>query len=97
MGIFLAAVIALLVLDCLQTLDIKNHPGVYEKNVILGRHPSDAKIMVYFSAWIAIAILSMVFLSQELMLLLFSIIFVVQIKVIYDNKRLGLRFTPWKK
>jgi hypothetical protein len=37
-----------LVLDAAQTLDIKNHPDLYETNPLLGRHPSDAKIVAYF-------------------------------------------------
>lgn len=37
-----------LTLDAMQTLDIKNHPDLYETNPLLGRHPSDAKIVAYF-------------------------------------------------
>ena len=37
-----------LLLDCFQTLDIKNHDDMYENNKILGRHPSDVKIVGYF-------------------------------------------------
>ena len=35
--------------DMAQTLDIKRHPGIYEANKILGKHPSDAKIVTYFA------------------------------------------------
>jgi hypothetical protein len=35
-------------LDAAQTLDIKNHPDIYETNPLLGRHPSDLKIGAYF-------------------------------------------------
>ncbi|MGZ3159365.1 MAG: hypothetical protein ACXU7H_09790, partial [Burkholderiaceae bacterium] len=35
-------------LDAAQTFDIKNHPDLYEKNPLLGRHPSDLKIGAYF-------------------------------------------------
>lgn len=31
--------------DMLTTLDIKNHPDLYEQNPIMGRHPSDAKVI----------------------------------------------------
>lgn len=31
--------------DMLTTLDIKNHPDLIETNIILGKHPSDAKII----------------------------------------------------
>jgi len=37
-----------LLLDYSQTRDIKNHPGMYETNPILGKHPSDDKIATYF-------------------------------------------------
>jgi len=37
-----------LALDAAQTLDIKNHPNLYETNPLLGRHPSDTKIVAYF-------------------------------------------------
>lgn len=37
-----------LLLDAAQTLDIKNHPDLYETNPLLGRHPSDTKIVAYF-------------------------------------------------
>jgi hypothetical protein len=34
--------------DYLQTIDIKNHPGMFEKNIILGLHPKDNRVTVYF-------------------------------------------------
>lgn len=39
----------LLVADWQQTLDIKNHKTIHEKNPILGEHPSDARINAYFA------------------------------------------------
>ena len=36
-------------IDCLQTLDIKNHPGMREINPVLGEHPSDKRIVGYFA------------------------------------------------
>jgi hypothetical protein len=33
-----------------QTRDIKNHPGMYEQNPLLGRSPSDTRIRNYFLA-----------------------------------------------
>ncbi len=35
----------LIVIDALQTLDVKNHPELYEMNALLGAHPSDARIL----------------------------------------------------
>lgn len=92
----LIVAVVLLIADCLQTLDIKNHPNLHEKNKILGKHPSDAKVIIYFSVWILITAACSL-LSVELFLLYCLILIVVQSKVIFDNKRLGLRFIPWKK
>lgn len=94
--LMLAISIVLLVLDCLQTLDIKNHPSLHEKNKILGKHPSDARIVIYFSVWIAASAATFFLCRPELSLLFFVILASVQLRVIPNNKRLGLRFTPWK-
>lgn len=40
---------SLLVADWAQTLDIQNHSDQHESNVLLGRHPSDAKVDAYFA------------------------------------------------
>lgn len=37
-------------MDYKQTLDLKNHPGMYEMNPVLGKHPSDSKVRNYFAA-----------------------------------------------
>jgi hypothetical protein len=42
------AVEATLYLDYLQTVDIKNHSGMFEKNIILGLHPKDNRVTAYF-------------------------------------------------
>jgi len=41
-------VVTSLLVDMAQTLDIKNHEGLYETNPILGKHPSDKKVVSYF-------------------------------------------------
>lgn len=41
-------------LDWGQTMDIANHPDLYERNRILGRHPSNATINTYFATSILI-------------------------------------------
>lgn len=48
--------IVIRLIDQFQTHDIKNHPGMYEKNWILGRHPDDDKIRIYFLVTNAVAI-----------------------------------------
>ena len=47
MGLELAFAMLMLI-DYWQTRDIKNHPGYYETNPLLGKHPSDARIRNYF-------------------------------------------------
>lgn len=34
--------------DLVQTLDIKNHPGLRETNWFLGEHPSDGKVAIWY-------------------------------------------------
>lgn len=43
-----AAFWTLLAIDYGQTRDIKNNPGMYETNPLLGKHPSDERIRNYF-------------------------------------------------
>lgn len=42
------AFVGVLTLDYAQTRDIKNHDWAYEKNPLLGKHPSDTRIRNYF-------------------------------------------------
>mgnify|MGYP001319298786 CR=1 FL=1 len=37
-------------IDMLQTLEIANNDAYYEKNKIMGRHPSEAQVITYFIA-----------------------------------------------
>ena len=37
-------------IDMLQTLEIANNDNYYEKNKILGKHPSEAHVVAYFVA-----------------------------------------------
>ena len=77
-ALFVASQVAVLA-DIRTTLDIKNHPGGFEKNPVLGRHPSDAKILalgglsmaVQAAAWYALPspwrnVLSGVMLTVEI-------------------------------
>jgi hypothetical protein len=45
-----AAAEALIVVDVLQTLDLKRHSDLSERNALLGSHPSDAKLVLLGSA-----------------------------------------------
>lgn len=46
-GLFVVTNISL-VLDMMQTLDLKNHSGYTESNPIMGQHPSDKVVIGYF-------------------------------------------------
>ena len=37
-------------IDMLQTLEIANNDNYYEKNKIMGKHPSEAQVVTYFIA-----------------------------------------------
>ena len=37
-------------IDMLQTLEIANNDNYYEKNKILGKHPSESQVITYFIA-----------------------------------------------
>jgi len=56
---------ALMVADAAQTHDIARHPNMEEINPILGKHPSNAKINVYFAASMAAQYLIAQALSDE--------------------------------
>ena len=40
---------ALKTIDCLQTIEIARNPDYYELNPIIGKHPSEEKVIAYFA------------------------------------------------
>lgn len=84
-----------LLMDWRQTLDIKNHQGFKELNPILGDHPSDLKIHIYFSAWIFIVAVACMFVDGDnpraALLVICMIRTAQELFVISKNKKLGLR------
>jgi hypothetical protein len=88
-----AATLALLLWDSRQTLDIKNHPGYTEINILLGKHPGDIKIIVYFIlasalyAYVALQILTGAWLYVWL-----AGWAAMEIWCIQNNLRIGLKF-----
>lgn len=44
---------ALHLIDWRQTMDIPRHPEQYETNVVLGKHPSNSRIHLYFASTLA--------------------------------------------
>lgn len=71
--------VALLALDWKQTLRIAKLPEPYhETNWVLGRHPSDRRIGIYFSSWIAATILVAIWFPAPLGLIACAIMVVVE-------------------
>ena len=89
--ILIIGVIILLVVDCLTTLDIKNHPDMYETNLILGPHPSDSKILVYFAICNIIFCMVALALSDTIQYIWIGAWAIVEIRYIINNLKLGLK------
>lgn len=85
------AIGAAYVVDYRQTLDIKNHPGMYETNPILGKHPSDVKIKNYFIASSVVTLGAVYLLPKHYRPYLIGGVLAVEVVVIGNNKRIGLR------
>lgn len=88
-GLLVAAESSLAV-DMLQTLDIKRHPGHFETNPILGRHPSDPAVIGYFAACGAATYLAWRELPRPWRLLLPLAVIAVQVPQVSRNARAGI-------
>jgi hypothetical protein len=74
------------------TMDIKRHPGLRELNPILGAHPSDAKVTVYFAGaaaatWALASALPPVYRAAYL-----GGVVVVECAIVAHNAHLGLTY-----
>ena len=80
-------------IDYSQTLQIKNHPGLYETNKLLGKHPSDGKITrgLLISS-VAIGGVSAI-LPPKYRKIFLGTLTVCKISVIKHNKSMGLSIT----
>lgn len=87
----LGAIVATYVVDYRQTLDIKNHPGMYETNPILGKHPSDVRVRNYFIASGLTTLGVTYLLPKQLRPYLIGGVLTLEIGVIDHNKHIGLR------
>jgi hypothetical protein len=84
------AIGALFAIDAAQTLDIKRNPESWERNPLLGSHPSDKKIISYF---LTAAILHTVLadsLSAKHRAWLQNGTIAVELIVVGNNRRIGL-------
>lgn len=85
-----ATAVALLATDYAQTRDIKNYSDAHERNPILGRHPSDGRIAVYFVTATA-GILTAAHMMPEYRTTILGAVIAVEAVVILQNHQLGLR------
>jgi hypothetical protein len=78
-------------IDCHQTLQIKDHPELHETNPILGRHPSDVKVIVYFVLCATALALITIFCPRPLLsIAVMSGTLSLEVWVIRRNFKLGL-------
>jgi len=89
--ILIISVIILLVLDCLTTLDIKNHADLHETNLILGQHPTDTKIILYFLICMIVFCMGALLLLEPFCYIWISVWTVVEIYCLFNNFKLGLK------
>lgn len=83
---------ALMVLDYKTTLDIKNHPGIYETNPILGRHPSDGYIATYFVTAAALQFVVATLLPKQYQPYFQYVTIGLEVGAVSNNVSMGLKF-----
>lgn len=88
-----AAVLTTFAIDYRQTLDIKNHPGMYETNPILGKNPTDRQVKQYFVGASLVTLAAVYLMPAEYRKYFIGGALVMQIYTVGNNKRLGLRAT----
>lgn len=77
--------------DYKQTLDIKNHEWAYERNVLMGRNPSDTRIRNYFLGMSISGLALTYVLPSEYRKYAIATGLALEISATQKNKRLGLR------
>lgn len=77
--------------DYKQTLDIKNHRGLYETNPILGKHPGDAHVRNYFVASSVATLVTLYVLPSSYRNVLLRAGLAVEFAVTHNNAALGLK------
>lgn len=93
--LFVLALISLVV-DCCQTLDIKNHSNIHESNPLLGPHPSDNIIIVYFFVCMALLVAAHWALPAIVFHFITSLVFSLEVWVIIRNVVNGCNLQFWR-
>ena len=78
-------------IDMLQTLEIANNDAYYEKNKILGKHPSEAEVVTYFIARGLVHYQATRMIPQRYRNLFHGYNVVYNYNVIRDNHNIGIR------
>ena len=78
-------------IDMLQTLEIANNDAYYEKNKILGKHPSEAEVVTYFIARGLVHYQATRMIPQRYRNFFHTYNVVYNYSVIRDNHQLGIR------
>ncbi len=78
-------------IDMLQTLEIANNDDYYEKNKILGKHPSEAQVVTYFIARGIAHFHATKIIPEKYRSLWHGYNVVYNYDVIRDNHQLGIR------
>lgn len=78
-------------IDMLQTLEIANNDDYYEKNKILGKHPSEAQVVTYFIARGIAHFHATKMIPEKYRSLWHGYNVVYNYDVIRDNHQLGIR------
>ncbi len=86
-----AAFAALTVMDWQQTHDIARHPGMFELNPLLGRHPSAGRIDRYFAASLLAHVALARILAPQYRVTFQRATIVAEAVVVGRNTYLGLR------
>ena len=78
-------------IDMLQTLEIANNDKYYETNKILGKHPSEAEVVTYFTARGLAHYQATRMIPQRYRNFFHGYNIVYNYNVIRDNHQLGIR------
>ena len=81
---------SLLVSDYQQTIQIRHHKSLHETNIILGKHPSNDRIEVYFGSVIVSHLIISDLLSNKYRDYFLDGTIGLELIVVGHNKQLGL-------
>jgi hypothetical protein len=83
---------ALMFVDYKQTLHIADNPNLYEQNPVLGKHPSDSKVNLYYAIWAPLHAAVSCMLAPRYRTMWQSGTIGVEGVVVLDNGNLGLKW-----